>query len=211
MQESNTYMDKFRENFKQIREDTREENTLQIVLRGHLYLENIIESMLKDTLEKPNEILGDRFMFMSKLNLAVAMGLISKEISNPLKYFNNKIRNRYAHNLKFELSDEIFDEWVSKFDAKTKDKYDKGLFLSKNSGLDTDKLIEKLRVAVWSLWNTVMTCYVDCAVKPLEEELVVLARLADFRFKSEDEQKEYLEVHLKEVRQKIKEIGSSIE
>ncbi|MEH7474541.1 hypothetical protein V7158_22740, partial [Priestia megaterium] len=60
--------------------DTRGENDLQVILRGHLYIEREIAKLLTTALEEPDVILDDnRFMFTNKLNLAVALGLIPKE------------------------------------------------------------------------------------------------------------------------------------
>ncbi|WP_179863349.1 hypothetical protein [Bacillus pseudomycoides] len=77
---------------------------LQLILRGHLYIEHELERLLKIYMVEPKHILTDRFMFMNKLNLAIALGALSSSKKNSYKRLND-LRNRYVHALKFKMSE----------------------------------------------------------------------------------------------------------
>lgn len=61
------------------------EDSLQIVLRGHLYVEYELERLLRHNIENPDSILTNRFMFMNKLNLATALGLLPESKKRLIK------------------------------------------------------------------------------------------------------------------------------
>ncbi|PHA61734.1 hypothetical protein [Bacillus wiedmannii] len=102
----------FKEVTSKFMEDTEGENELQVILRGHLYLENEIERLLRFVLVEPDFILTERFMFMNKVNLAFALGLIPKDRIAGYKKIN-KIRNEYAHKLDFEITEKDASDILS--------------------------------------------------------------------------------------------------
>ncbi|MET3657810.1 hypothetical protein [Sporosarcina psychrophila] len=87
--------------------DTDSDDELQVILRGHLYIEREITGMLRIILEYPDEILSDRFMFMNKVNLAVALGIIKKEDKSVLNKVNS-LRNKLAHKLNYSCNEKDY-------------------------------------------------------------------------------------------------------
>jgi hypothetical protein len=83
-------------------------------IRGHLYLEHILMTFIHAALEKPDAVSLDRMQFPIKVDLAIALGLMSENLAPPLKKINS-FRNKVAHNLKYQMSDadrkELYDSF----------------------------------------------------------------------------------------------------
>lgn len=82
-----------------------EDSNLLIVLKGHLLIENQIENLLKSALIKPNALDFNRLNFPFKLDLLVAIGILSQEDIIAYKRFNS-MRNKFAHNIDYEVNEE---------------------------------------------------------------------------------------------------------
>ncbi|MGG1151241.1 hypothetical protein [Bacillus wiedmannii] len=125
---------------------------LQMILRGHLYIEHELERLLKIYLVEPKHILTDRFMFMNKLNLAVALGGLSSGKKNSYKKLND-LRNRYVHALKFKMSEQDLTGLVDSFDADLKHEPSVEDW---NEGLPAeyrDSTSNKLLSAILAMWT----------------------------------------------------------
>jgi hypothetical protein len=89
--------------------DLRGDESLQLVIRAHLYAEQLIFAMISERLAKPDAIDLDRLTFPLKVRLAVAMGLMAEEVIAPLLGLN-KLRNRFAHETDYRFtSDDKID------------------------------------------------------------------------------------------------------
>lgn len=71
------------------------EDVLGVVVRGHLYIEAALNSLIELLLPYPQEIDMDRLKWGTKLDLVHALGL-STDLKRPLLAIN-KIRNSFAH------------------------------------------------------------------------------------------------------------------
>lgn len=71
---------------------------LEIVLRGHLWVESSLIRVLEEVLPHPEAIDLARFSFPQKLSLAVALGLVQPEYASAYLKLN-ALRNRVAHDL----------------------------------------------------------------------------------------------------------------
>jgi hypothetical protein len=70
-------------------------------MRGHLYVESRLIQLIEDALPDPGAIDLSRLSFRIKLDLAVALKLISE--TNKLGYIQlNALRNQMAHNVDAE-------------------------------------------------------------------------------------------------------------
>lgn len=112
------------------------DDELQLVLRGQLYIEAAIQKLIELTLADPTQIDLDRMLFPNKINLAVALGAISKEFTPPLLKLN-KIRRGLAHDLNFTISHSDINALFDSFNGiqkKDLEMYLK-LFLTKQDNL----------------------------------------------------------------------------
>jgi len=73
------------------------------ILKGHIFVEKILETLLSRNLENPQALFKSRRSFELKLDLARAMGLINEKYYSSFKAFNN-IRNNYSHTHDYEVS-----------------------------------------------------------------------------------------------------------
>lgn len=142
---------KLRKDAEEFMEATDEEDELQVVLRGHIYIEHEIERLLRNHLVEPDVILTDKFMFMSKLNLAVALGLISVDRKIPYKKLND-LRNAYAHQLNYKMTGKALRGLVQSMDKEIKGNVFKKERNNEKEMSDEKRDLLKLKRSVLSLW-----------------------------------------------------------
>lgn len=71
---------------------------LEIILRGHLWIESALIEVIRDALKVPDALKMDRLSFPQKIDLAVALGVFdSKQAPAYMKI--NQLRNKVAHQL----------------------------------------------------------------------------------------------------------------
>lgn len=80
-----------------------ETNELSSILKGHLFIETILETLLKRNLKNPEELLKQQLSFSLKLNLVSSLGILPNNHIGAIKALN-KIRNNYAHNLNYHIT-----------------------------------------------------------------------------------------------------------
>jgi hypothetical protein len=76
---------------------------VEVLLRGHLWIEKFLGELLEAELRDPAVIRLGRTPFSQKVNLAQALGLVSPVEAKPLRLLN-KLRNKLAHDLAGEPS-----------------------------------------------------------------------------------------------------------
>lgn len=86
-------------------EHTRGRSVVEVLLRGHLWLENAVIDLIEADVANPAPLKLDRMTFSNKVNLAEALGLLGPGDAATLRAFN-KIRNRLAHDLHGEPTPE---------------------------------------------------------------------------------------------------------
>lgn len=80
-----------------------DDNEISPILKGHIFIEKVLETLISNNLQNPNAIFNKRRSFELKVDLAVAMGLINKKYVSAFKAINN-IRNNYAHKHVYNVS-----------------------------------------------------------------------------------------------------------
>lgn len=81
--------------------DTKE---LSSVLKGHLFIERILDSLIDSELKHPEYLRrNQKLTFDLKIDLARALGLLPEKLVSPVKALNN-IRNKYAHKESYTVS-----------------------------------------------------------------------------------------------------------
>lgn len=184
--------------------DTIGENILQIVLRGHLYIENALEKIIKESFVKPNLLLTEKSMFSNKLSLVSALGIVPHEYTVALKYFN-KIRNKFAHDLKFELEEEELIQLINRFDSQTKKIHD--LFLKQvrlKGTINAEEFSFKLRTIMASLLTSLNTYHLSYLIKPIKDEIETVDVFAEILNKDKNAQKAYIDDRYNELIKRLR-------
>ena len=84
----------------------RHADELTIVLKGHLVVEYMLDSIIKEKFKNPNKILS--YSFYRKLEILHSLGFLPDYLFKNIETLN-KIRNKYAHDLKYSLDiNELF-------------------------------------------------------------------------------------------------------
>jgi hypothetical protein len=88
------------------------DSALSIVLRGHLYVEGTLNTILEIVMARPDAMKIDRLGFRQKLDLVDAFGLLGPDLVTPLRELN-RLRNRLAHNLDGEPTPEEISDLIT--------------------------------------------------------------------------------------------------
>lgn len=84
----------------------------QQLLQAHLYFDHVITRMLEEALPNPEAIKLRRTSFSQKVQLISAMNLMPPSLIPPVEYING-LRNKIAHELNFEISDDAVNNLVN--------------------------------------------------------------------------------------------------
>jgi len=85
---------------------------LQVVVRGHLFLENELINLLESTFPQSNCLDPADLRFPVKVKLVGALGLLPKEsLSVYLKF--NSLRNKFAHRLDMKITLEEIEKLIN--------------------------------------------------------------------------------------------------
>jgi len=76
----------------------------QQLLQAHLYYDHVITQLLTEALVNPDAVNVVRMSFSQKLQFLSALGLLGPDIVSPIEFING-LRNKIAHDLNFEISD----------------------------------------------------------------------------------------------------------
>lgn len=80
------------------------DDELQVIVRGHLYLEHVLIQFLNQALPLPEAIDLRRVPYSMKIDLCVALRLIRPSLVPPMNKVN-ELRNRVAHNLHYVFTE----------------------------------------------------------------------------------------------------------
>ncbi|GAB1528947.1 MULTISPECIES: hypothetical protein [Brevibacillus] len=143
--------DEYEKKLYEFTKDTDGKDFLQTILKGHLYIEQELNLLLGKYLKHP-EHLDNRMNFSSKLNLVFALGVIESPEKVVIQRIN-ELRNKYAHQVNFEIDQEYFDDRiVAAFSQGTKKSYLQ--FLSSHK--EKDQLIIQLGFALYTVWHMLL-------------------------------------------------------
>jgi hypothetical protein len=84
----------------------------QQVLQAHLYFDHVITRMLEEALPNPDAMKLRRITFSQKVQLISAMNLVPSSLIPAVEYING-VRNRIAHELNFEISDDAVNNLIN--------------------------------------------------------------------------------------------------
>jgi len=74
-----------------------------IILKGHIFIEKVLETLISNNLSNPDALFKSRRSFELKVDIARAMGLINEKYVSAFKAINN-VRNNYAHKHGYKVS-----------------------------------------------------------------------------------------------------------
>ena len=80
-----------------------DDNEISPILKGHLVIEKVLETLISNSLSKPDAFFRNRRTFDLKIDLAKSMGLIDEKYESAFKALN-RIRNNYAHKGDYQVN-----------------------------------------------------------------------------------------------------------
>jgi hypothetical protein len=91
---------------------------LLVVLRGQLWIEAMLLDVLQEAVAQPQHLDLDRTSFGTKVRLAVSLGAMPAEAIPGFDEIN-RIRNRAAHNLRYEYTVDDEERLIATLDPHT--------------------------------------------------------------------------------------------
>ncbi|KQY98817.1 hypothetical protein ASD19_06305 [Microbacterium sp. Root53] len=91
--------------FHDVVEGLAEADALAVLLRGHLWIEVLLEQVARTRLARPDAIDWSRARFEHKLSIAEAVDGITPDLSAAVRDLN-RLRNRLAHDLRYSVSED---------------------------------------------------------------------------------------------------------
>lgn len=85
-----------------------DEEEISPILKGHIFIEKVLETLISNNLSNPNPLFKRRRSFELKTDLALAMGLIDEKHYSAFSAINN-IRNNYAHVHDYKVTIEVLN------------------------------------------------------------------------------------------------------
>lgn len=123
-----------------------ETDELSPILRGHIFIEKILETLISRNLAKPQAFFSKNRGFGLKLDLAKAMGLLDETYYSSLKALNS-IRNSYSHRAAYKVLFEELNSLKFGWEPIQKEAYEKAC----QKGID-----EAARIAmIFLCWKTI--------------------------------------------------------
>jgi len=161
-------------------QEANSENTLYAILRGHLYIEREIVKLLNLKLENPKQILNNNFGFANKIRLAAALGFIEADSMEAYIAFNT-VRNKYAHQLNYELNEKDLKKIRRQFCSSLESEYVRGVltpstsFLKKESFSNDGELslIARFRGMTVILWRHLKGILYERVSKEIDDYLKI--------------------------------------
>lgn len=155
-QEEIKEMEKIAQNFeaklKLFTEDVECENPIQVILKGHLYIEHELRELLKNNLENPEVLDCDKLGFSQLVKIVFSLGLLPLELLETAKEIN-RIRNLCSHDLNFKFGVREYDELEKTFSAGFNEYYQ--IFSTRLTKPNSE--LEKLQMALFTMWEQVST------------------------------------------------------
>lgn len=93
-----------------------DEDEMSPILKGHLFIEKILETLISNNLSNPKAFFKRTRAFDLKVDLALAMGIIDEKYFSAFKAIN-KVRNNYAHKHEYRVTIEDLSSF--KFEWET--------------------------------------------------------------------------------------------
>ncbi len=84
------------------------DDPLHLVIRSHLYTEVMLNAVIRKNFKNPEKIID--FSYSQKIKILYALGKLDNQLSADLSQLN-QLRNKFAHNLKYDIAEFDFSKF----------------------------------------------------------------------------------------------------
>ena len=124
------------------------ENPMQVILKGHLYIEHELRERLKKHLENPKILQCEKLKYSQLAKLVFSLGLLPIEIFDTVMEIDH-LRNKCSQNLKYNFNEEEFIKLEGTFSPSFNNMY---LEFLKSRKDPINELI-KLQTVIFAIWQ----------------------------------------------------------
>lgn len=146
-------LDKYSIYRKRFIEETKHDDIHMVILRAHMYIEKEMVELTNTYFKHPNKLKD--YGFKSRLDLLFALGVIDKELYDPIGKIN-KIRNDISHKLDFKFTEDKYKMLYNSLSNDILKEFKKDLDVESIFNKDTN-FVEKTRVLLSGIWTDIKT------------------------------------------------------
>ena len=95
------------------------EDDLGAIVRTHLFIDSRLNQLIEEGLVAPKQIKLDGLRFPLKVSLAIAMGFVPEPYRHAMMWLNSQ-RNKFAHNVTAQLTEDDADNFFKSFPAESR-------------------------------------------------------------------------------------------
>jgi hypothetical protein len=155
------------------------ESSFEILLRGHLWIENLVERILEVNIVNPGILDFDRIGFRQKIDIAQAFGFIAPWDGHAFKALN-RLRNKLAHDLMTEPSESEIGLLVATLAGPAKAAFDAVL----NHPVDVRQSDKFATLRYWFVTYIAHLDYLHASMRYYKENQTKLAQVTGARYGS---------------------------
>jgi hypothetical protein len=131
--------------------ETKHEDILMVILRVHMYIEKEMVELTKIYFNHPSKL--EKYTFKSRLDLLYALGVIEKELYDPIRVIND-IRNKISHKLDFKFTDMTYKKLSDSLSKDILNEFKKDLeshsLFNKNPNC-----VDKMKLMLSGIWTRI--------------------------------------------------------
>lgn len=177
----NFLLSKFSEHKKDFLRDTKHDEILIVILKTHLFIEQEMKELTNIYFKNPAKL--KNFMFKNRLDILFGLGVLPKELYDPIKVLNN-IRNDLGHELSFVFSEESYKKLYDSLSNELLIEFKKDLQVVEFFNKDITH-IEKMKILLACIWTSlkaiILTSFKYKQELAKEYEIQVYDELLEFK------------------------------
>lgn len=174
-------LDKFSSYRKVFINETKHDDVLMVILKVHLYIEKELVELTNIYFKHPLKL--NDYNFNSRLDILFALGVIEKELYDPIKSINH-IRNRISHDLDFKFTEASYKKIYESLNKDILKEFKKDLEV--HSWFDKNpNHVDKTKVMLFCIWTNlkavVLTSFIHKKELAKEYEEQAINELIEFQ------------------------------
>jgi uncharacterized protein YutE (UPF0331/DUF86 family) len=177
----NVLLDKYSEYREEFLNETKHDDILMVILKVHLYIEKEMVELTNSYFKHPKKF--NDYTFKSRLDLLFALGVIEKELYDPIKSIND-IRNQISHNLDFKFSEVNYKKIYDSLSQNILMEFKKDLEIISKFNVKLD-YVTKTKILLACIWTNlkaeVLTAFTRKKELAIEYQQQAIDELIEFK------------------------------
>lgn len=144
-------LNRFSDFRKEFMNDTKHDDILMVILKVHLYIEKEMMELTNIYFKHPKKL--NDYSFKKRLDLLYALGVIEKELFDPIKTIN-EIRNQLSHRLDFEYTEDSYKKIYNSLSNDILKEFKLDLEVNRMLTKNLD-YVDKTKILLACIWTSI--------------------------------------------------------